>query len=281
MKNKITFTIFLLTVCLFACAQGEDDRLYPFRSPVTGKVGYMNSEDKIIVPAIYSAAIKCNFLPLGIVSIGEPNTEEERVGLVNLKGEFILDVKLGYEFIGVGNYEDGLLMVAKNNKYGYVDLQNKVKIPLVYEDLEMFIDGIAAAKKNGKYGFVDLKENVVIDFKFDHVNSFSGVQKDGQEYAAVEVNKKWGFINKKGQFIIPPTYDYARNFNNGTVEVRNKGKVGKIDIAGKIIIPLSYDYLDEEEVSGETIIKARIDAQPQYEFLYHTDGRFIKKRKMY
>jgi len=248
---------------------------------MSGKVGYMDSKDKIIVPPIYSAATKEIYPGLGIVSIGEPNTKEERVGLVNIKGEFILDVKLGYEFIGVDNYQDGLLLVAKDNKFGYVDLQNKIKIPLVYEDLEMFINGIAAAKKNGKYGFIDLKENVVIGFKFDKVNSFSDVQKDGQEYAGVEVNKKWGFINKKGQFIIPPTYGYARTFDNGSAEVRNNGKVGKINIAGKIIIPLSYDYLIEEEVSGETIIKARIDSQPQYEFLYHTDGRFIKKRKMY
>ena len=59
-----------------------EDELYGFRSPSTGKVGYMNNRDEIIIPAQYSSAN--SEFNMYVVTLGEINSAEEKYALYDL-----------------------------------------------------------------------------------------------------------------------------------------------------------------------------------------------------
>ena len=54
------------------------------------------------------------------------------------------------------DYFNGVSLVSKKGKYGYIDKNGKVVIPLKYEDAHNFKEDMAAVKSNGKWGFIDI-----------------------------------------------------------------------------------------------------------------------------
>ncbi|WP_170860843.1 WG repeat-containing protein [Flavobacterium fluvii] len=98
--------------------------------------------------------------------------------------------------------EEGMIYAQKGNKYGYIDIDQNIIIPFIYDELSLFSEGLASAKINGKYGFLNRKGKKIIDFQFDEVDGFyqSGL-------AIVQKNNKYGIITQKGTFIIPIVYE--------------------------------------------------------------------------
>lgn len=111
------------------------------------------------------------------------------------------------------------------------------------EDREYFSEGLLMVKRNGKYGFINKMGEKVTPLKYDNADPFS------EGLAAVLLNKKWGFINRKGKVVIPFKYDsLADGFRGGFAAVcqdrlDNKNQnCGLINKNGKIVVPLKYDY---------------------------------------
>ncbi|WP_083631302.1 TonB family protein [Labilibacter marinus] len=78
---------------------------------------------------------------------------------------------------------------------------------------EPFSEGLALVEKDLKFGFIDKTGKLVIPFKFTDAGSF----KKGITYAAV--NGKYGYINKQGEFIIEPQFEMAYNFEGEFADV--------------------------------------------------------------
>lgn len=99
------------------------------------------------------------------------------------------------------------VIVEKNEKWGVVGLDGKVKAPIVYnvyicayspDNWEVrFCDGLLRVEKNGKCGYVDSKGKEVVPCKYDHAHIFFG------GFAAVLKDGLWGFIDTKGKEITP------------------------------------------------------------------------------
>ena len=129
-----------------------------------------------------------------------------------------------------------LHVAVKNGKYGYVDEDKKVVIPLVYDSARKFsAEGFAAVKKDGKYGFIDTTGKECVPFIYDDTSSYV----DG--LARVKRDGKWGYIDKTGREIIPPQYDESWGFTEGLAWVVRNGKFGYIDKTGREVIPFIYD----------------------------------------
>lgn len=95
------------------------------------------------------------------------------------------------------SFADGMAIVARDGKYGFVDTSGRIAIPLVYEDARSFGNGYAGVMIEGKFGFIDKAGNLVIEPRFDDVRSF----KDGA--CAVRIGEKWGVIDTSGSMILP------------------------------------------------------------------------------
>jgi hypothetical protein len=141
--------------------------------------------------------------------------------------------------------ENSVVKVRKNHKFGLVDPNGKVLIPVEYEDIESDDLNWLWAKKDGKYGYLDENGAVVIPFIYDGAKTFSGLM------AAVKKGDKWGFINRDAEEELPFIYDEAEVFYQGKwlsptlCLVKKGGKWGYIDTEGTVIIPFAYDELDD------------------------------------
>lgn len=78
--------------------------------------------------------------------------------------------------------------------------------PKTIDDLKYFFnDDFALVKNNDKYFFVDKNNKSLGDLKFDWAKPFN------DEYAAVKKDDKWGFINTKGELVVPTQYKSVRD----------------------------------------------------------------------
>lgn len=59
-------------------------------------------------------------------------------------------------------YSEGLACVKKNHRYGFIDRNGKLVIPLNYSNAGNFSEGMAYVSEGGKYGFIDKTGKVVI-----------------------------------------------------------------------------------------------------------------------
>lgn len=113
---------------------------------------------------------------------------------------------------------------------------------------EGFSEGLCSiySFETEKYGFIDKNFNIVIPMEYDGVKSFScGL-------CAVRKDDKWGYIDKEGNVKIPFIFDEASSFKNGVAVVNRKVKnrvsekieSALINIEGKIILDYTGDDID-------------------------------------
>ena len=96
---------------------------------------------------------------------------------MNTKGQVIIPPK----YLRADSFSEGLAVVSNTIQNEFKDRRN--------------------------YGYIDKDENLVIPFLFDQAFHFSG------GLAAVGLDGKCGYINKSGEFMIPNIYRYCNSFS--------------------------------------------------------------------
>ncbi len=77
----------------------------------------------------------------------------------------------GYDMI---SYSDGMILLEKDGKYGYMDYTGKWVIQPTLDGASPYLEGVAAMEKNGYWGMADTEGNTVIPFRYDYVSNISG-----------------------------------------------------------------------------------------------------------
>ena len=95
-----------------------------------------------------------------------------------------------YSIVTLVGYAQNLHPYSKNEKWGYINNEGKIAVPLQYEQAYRFYNGFASVKLNEKYGLIDETGKVIIPILYDECNGFS------EGLASVKKNDKWGFIDK-------------------------------------------------------------------------------------
>ena len=145
--------------------------------------------------------------------------------------------------------------ISDKSSWGFKDTIGNIIIPLgKYSRLNPIDEqGMILAQKNGKEGFIDINENILIPFIYDDVGVFSKCV----DLAPAAKNKKQGFINRKGETIIPFEYDYVSYvryfYEPGIAVLLKNGKYGVINAENKIIVPFIYSKIDFDR-GNEVII---------------------------
>ena len=144
---------------------------------------------------------------------------------------------------------EGIRLVLKDGKYGFINSNNKVVIKPQFDDAFNFKNGHAIIKIDGKFGFVNLNGKIVVEPKYDKVFNFSN------NIASVSKDNKFGYVNEIGKEIVPINYDKAFDFeNNGLGRVQLNNKEGKFDKQGTLVIPIEYQRVYREKF-GLTLVK--------------------------
>lgn len=190
--------------------------------------------------------------------------KNEKYGFIDETGKQVIPCI--YQFATY--FSDGLASVYNGN-YGFTDKTGKQVIPCIYELARDFSDGLASVCLNGNYGFIDKTGKEVIPFIYDNAYSFS------EGLIPVEMNGKWGYINKSGETVIPFTYDAASSFHFGVALVKMNGKLGLIDSTGKTLIMCAFDMFDYYEPLGILVASIENDNGDVTVNYYDIDGTYL------
>ena len=197
------------------------------------------------------------------------NYEKKRYGIIEYEtGREVIPC----EYERLGRISEGLLCAEKNDKYGFIDLNNQVVIPFKFEDAEDFSEGLAMVAVHGGYynsrigvlpyslyGYIDKKGQFVIPPKFPDPMSNSlyggdgfheGLAAMGERVGNYMTAQQFGYIDKTGKYIIPPIYDRAYPFSDNIAVVVKDEKFGCINRKGDVVVDIVYDdYVSRTDTS--------------------------------
>jgi hypothetical protein len=158
--------------------------------------------------------------------------------------------KWAKDFDFVDNPSNGLSLVKKDGKYGFVDLNGKIVVPIEFQEAVAYSEGFAPVRKGSLWGFYDSTGKVLVQPVYLDALCFH------EGMAAVATNEGWGFINVKNDFSIKPQYEAAKGFHEGLAAVQNKkGLWGYIDKDAKQVIAFQYSYAENFENGEARVMK--------------------------
>ena len=164
--------------------------------------------------------------------------EERTLSIHNLSADRIKLKIIGdniRRFDGFGIFHEGLCLVRKDGKWGYINNTGQNIIACQFDEAYPFKDGFAIVINKGLYGIIEKSGELVVPCKYDKISEYS------EGLAFIEKRGKCGYVDTTGNEVIPCKYDYAHSFKDGLARVSNKdGKGGYINKSGDEIIPLIH-----------------------------------------
>lgn len=140
-------------------------------------------------------------------------------------------------------FQNGYCKVVKNDSLlGLIDSTGREVIPCLYQDIDYIREGLIRFMKDNRYGFLDVNNNVVIPNKYLAASSFL----EGKAVVAVSIDSfsvRYGYIDKNDSMIIKPVYEYAMPFVEGVAVVKQYDRNGMIDTKGKEVLPIKYIFV--------------------------------------
>ena len=130
--------------------------LYPAK--YNGEVGAIDRFGKTVIPFGKFSNIQRfykteNNEVFGVISNGS------NVGLINNRGDVVIPFECGYETVMyVDNYT---VITTRNGKFGVIDMNCNILIPFEYDYIDCLKNGFRYVKKGDKYGFIDINNKIL------------------------------------------------------------------------------------------------------------------------
>jgi hypothetical protein len=118
-----------------------------------GKVGFVNRKAEEVIPCMYE---QDTLMITGAII--------ERVIENGSNGIERMDLTIDERREG---FNENLVCVIKNGKYGFIDKTNNIVIPFQYDGADNFYNGIAVIREKDKYGAIDKSGKIVIPLVYD------------------------------------------------------------------------------------------------------------------
>ena len=111
------------------------------------KWGIVDTQNNIMIPFEY-ARIRHFEDELALIS-------NNGIGYVNIKNEIVINAQYNFNFLG--DFHNGLALVKKDKKFGYINKYNEIIIPIIYDNALPFKDNSTLVQKDGLVFFIDQK----------------------------------------------------------------------------------------------------------------------------
>ncbi len=228
-----------------------------------GKFGVINNDGQTVIDMAYDeiVAIPNHSKPIFICTY-DVNDEDGtyKTKALNEKNE---EIFTGYDTIeAIDNfdskqniwYEDNVLRVSKNGKYGLIDFDGKEILACEYDEITA-LNGVQSnflVKKDGKLGLVNEKGQTIINTEYSNILTLKEGYKN--EYIIVSDKNKYGLISTSGKVLIEPKYEMVKYLNSSSLyAIKEKGEWKVINVEdGSIVIDGGYD--DITEAKGEELV---------------------------
>ena len=160
---------------------------------------------------------------------------DDKIGYLNKKGQTVIPATFDYftnarsegEFVGM------YAKVSKANKFGLIDRFGKPVIPFSYSKLGG-VSSLISFEKAGKWGYIDLQNKVLVPPMYEAAESFkSGL-------GVVQLLTLKGAINAKGETVIPVEHTTVKALDESHFLVSLGAFYGIYTNKGKLVVPLEY-----------------------------------------
>lgn len=183
----------------------------------------------------------------------------------------------------MSSFQNGLAIASKYTedgeyKYGVVDEEGVVYIPVNYDGISLFQEGnnyrdnVYKCQRNGKLGLINAQDITLLQCEYSSI-------KHAGEYVYLVKNGKNGYAELKGtdevKSLIPCIYDKLESYSkNAPMRATYNGKEGMIDGNNKIIIPFEYSNIGKFYNVGAYNM-AWVEQDGKYG-IYNIDGTVIQ-----
>ena len=271
MKRTLAITIALFFLCHISPAQSRKELIAELQSTSQLTQVLQKKVDSLERVCLkYEATIASLDSKIEKVTVKLYEQAEENDKRIK-KLEDNLPENKPFEFVPNKKYNANRLLVKKGAYFGYIDREENLVVPCIYDDANSFYDsGVAGVMKDGKWGLIDREGNVIVPFELNGINE----RFFGSDLLLIKKDDKYGvFRVSDNQYVLPVNYDDIRKgcWDNGVYQfvIKDKGKVGVIDITGKVVI--SVNYRDLTWISSSYYYQGK-DMTGEY-FDYYLDNK--------
>ena len=230
-KKQISHGIKILVNRLHYDIKNDDRFLLPFVQ--NAKIGFVNKEAEIIIPASYQFVLDDFYHEKSLVRVGETygvaferktSTPavylRERYGLLKTNGELLLPIE--YEGIAMPIFSNCIVLRSYGKGYAVIDFNGNIIVPF------------------GKYNYIDGFDTGVARVKL-------GKNTNGLR----ESDAKWGIIDENGNEVLEPIYKNIWNFYNKALQytrVESDEKIFEFHFSNRQLMPNGYQREKDAEI---------------------------------
>lgn len=235
-----------------------------------GKYGFVNLQGEEITPVQYDDAINFKskmYKPWDCKTYQVPARvcQGDLWGLIDTLGKQIVPCKYNWiDGVIINGYTIFTINDEENNrKYGFLNVNTLVELPLLYDSVNHFNRFMnASVMMYGKWGLIDSLGDFLVEPKYDLTGSyfdrgvclvFIGEIISGAAYEQPDTYiGKYGFVNQEGKEVLPVKFDRTTMLNDTTnlIFVVTEGKKqGLLDTSGRGV-PCIYDYIEAMIING-------------------------------
>lgn len=164
-------------------------------------------------------------------------SKEGKYGLVDFKGKQLLNCE--YNSIEALKGVEKSILVSKDGKYGLVDNIGSVIIEPEYKKIspisDKYADGYIVTNKDNKVGVISRDRKTAVEVKYQDVQAIYG---DGRY--VVKEDGKWQIINSEGTVYLKDKFSTVKSIDGENVLVVSNKKYGVMDLSGKTKIAVKY-----------------------------------------
>ena len=166
--------------------------------------------------------------------------KDGKYGLINLEGKEILACE--YDEIKPVIGTKNALITVKDGKQGIVDNLGNIVVKNEYVEVSSLTDnygnGFIVKNEDGKYGVINYNTTVALETKYDEIRNVYG----SNSYVVKE-NNKLKIVDTEGNTYLEDAFEDVKQINTGNVVVKKDGKYGIITLQGEVKVESEYDDL--------------------------------------
>lgn len=228
-----------------------------------GRFGVINNDGELVIDTTYDEMILIpdNSQPVFLCTYDvDDETGTYKTKAINEKNEEILK---GYDKIEVLDnydskhniwYEDNVLRVSKNGKYGLINFKGESLVACEYDDITALkgVKNNLLVKKAGNVGLVNEKGQTIVKTQYKDILTLKEGYKN--EYIIVNENNQYGLISTTGSILIEPKYQMVKYLGSSNLFAVRESDVWKLINIEDNSTLIDGGYEDIVEVKSENII---------------------------
>ena len=157
------------------------------------------------------------------------------------------------------NYVDGSYKtkaINEKNQQIFTEYENVMAVQNYDENNNLwFEENVLKVQKDGKYGLISLDGTLKLPCEYDSITTLKGIKNS----MIVKKDNSVGLVNTEGTIIVPVEYSsiqaITKDYKNGYIVKNTESKLGVIESDGQIALECKYDDIKNIEDNNKYIVK--------------------------